>query len=154
MCLCLLIGGSLGEEYSWHRSAYSLVGRLLVLSNKWRRWQGDFLSSLILTLFLVIIGFNIFLENRDPIETITWLVIFGAFPFIGFIFYFLFGRNFRKERIFRKKYFLDKQSFVKISGEAEYNDRIKEMGENPQQLITLANRLGNSPISFTTETRV
>ena len=113
-----------------------------------------FYSSLILTLFLVIIGFNIFLENRDPIQTITWLVIFGAFPFIGFIFYFLFGRNFRKERIFRKKYFLDKQSFVKISGEAEYNERIKEMGENPQQLITLANRLGNSPISFTTETRV
>ncbi|MFE4129976.1 cardiolipin synthase [Peribacillus sp. YIM B13482] len=113
-----------------------------------------FYSSLIMTLFLVIIGSIIFLENRDPIQTITWLLMFGAFPFIGFIFYFLFGRNFRKERIFRKKYFLDKQSFVKISGEAEYNDRIKEMGENSQQLFTLANRLGNSPISFTTETRI
>lgn len=61
--------------------------------------------SLILTLFLVIIGFIIFLENRDPAHTIAWLVVFGAFPIIGFMFYFLFGRNFRKERIFRKKYF-------------------------------------------------
>ncbi|MGE7183268.1 cardiolipin synthase [Peribacillus sp. NPDC006672] len=112
-----------------------------------------FYSSLIMTLFLVIIGCIIFLENRDPIQTITWLLMFGAFPFIGFIFYFLFGRNFRKERIFRKKYFLDKQSFVKIR-EVEYKDRIKEMGENSQQLFTLANRLGNSPISFTTETRI
>ena len=133
---------------------------ILLLVSTWYFLLNDvdggliFYSSLILTLFLVIIGFNIFLENRDPIQTITWLVIFGAFPFIGFIFYFLFGRNFRKDRIFRKKYFLDKQSFVKISGEAEYNERIKEMGEHPQQLITLANRLGNSPISFTTETRI
>ncbi|CAH0318402.1 putative cardiolipin synthase YwiE [Peribacillus sp. Bi96] len=113
-----------------------------------------FYSSLILTLFLAITGFVIFLENRDPIQTITWLVVFCAFPFIGFIFYFLFGRNFRKERIFRKKYFLDKQRFVKMSGEAEHNDRMKEMDENSQQLFSLANRLGNSPISFTTETRI
>ncbi|MGW6384624.1 cardiolipin synthase [Peribacillus butanolivorans] len=111
--------------------------------------------SLILTLFLVIIGFIIFLENRDPAHTITWLVVFGAFPIIGFMFYFLFGRNFRKERIFRKKYFLDKQSFVKIDSEAELNYRkFKEMGEHPQRLFSLAQRLGNSPISFTTETRI
>ncbi|MGE7764130.1 cardiolipin synthase [Peribacillus sp. NPDC096540] len=111
--------------------------------------------SLILTLFLVIIGFIIFLENRDPARTITWLVVFGAFPIIGFMFYFLFGRNFRKERIFHKKYFLDKQSFVKIDSEAQlYNRKIKEMGEHPQKLFSLAQRLGNSPISFTTETRI
>lgn len=133
---------------------------ILLLVGTWYFLTNDvsggliFYSSLILTLLLVIIGFIIFLENRDPIQTITWLVIFGAFPFIGFLFYFLFGRNFRKERIFRKKYFLDKQRFVKLSGESEYNDRIKEMGENSQQLFTLANRLGNSPISFTTETRI
>ncbi|MGE7761048.1 cardiolipin synthase [Peribacillus sp. NPDC097895] len=113
-----------------------------------------FYSSLILTLFLAITGFVIFLENRDPIQTITWLVVFGAFPFIGLIFYFLFGRNFRKERIFRKKYFLDKQRFVKVSGELEHDDRMKEMDENSQLLFALANRLGNSPISFTTETRI
>ncbi|MFD9624700.1 cardiolipin synthase [Peribacillus muralis] len=113
-----------------------------------------FYSSLILTLFMTIIGFVIFLENRNPVQTIAWLVVFGAFPFVGCIFYFLFGRNYRKERIFHKKYFLDKQSFVKISGEAEHHERIKEMGGSSQQLFTLANRLGNSPISFTTETRV
>ncbi|MFB6800647.1 cardiolipin synthase [Peribacillus butanolivorans] len=111
--------------------------------------------SLILTLFLVIIGFIIFLENRDPAHTIAWLVVFGAFPIIGFMFYFLFGRNFRKDRIFRKKYFLDKQSFVKIDSEAELNYRkFKEMEEHPQKLFSLAQRLGNSPISFTTETRI
>ncbi|WP_285767574.1 cardiolipin synthase [Peribacillus sp. SI8-4] len=113
-----------------------------------------FYSSLILTTFLTIIGFVIFLENRNPVQTITWLVVFGAFPLIGCIFYFLFGRNYRKERIFRKKYFLDKQSFVRISGEAEHHERLKEMGESSKQLITLANRLGNSPISFSTESRI
>ncbi|MFC9596469.1 cardiolipin synthase [Peribacillus butanolivorans] len=134
---------------------------ILLLSSTWyfllKEVNGGLFGyfSLILTLFLVIIGFIIFLENRDPAHTIAWLVVFGAFPIIGFMFYFLFGRNFRKERIFRKKYFLDKQSFVKIDSEAELNYRkFKEMEEHPQKLFSLAQRLGNSPISFTTETRI
>ncbi|WP_325048700.1 cardiolipin synthase [Peribacillus glennii] len=111
--------------------------------------------SVLLSLSVIIIGIIIFLENRHPTQTLTWLVVFGAFPLVGFIFYFLFGRNFRKERMFRKKYFLDKEAFLKVNGEPDIsNERIMEMGEHQQKLFKLAQRIGNSPISFGTETQV
>ena len=111
--------------------------------------------SLLLTLSLMIIGFSIFLENRHPIQTISWIIIFGGFPIIGFIFYFLFGRNFRKERKFQRKYFLDKHDFLKSTDEAEYDIRKNNGVETRhQKLFSLTKKLGNSPISFATKTNV
>ncbi|WP_108670037.1 cardiolipin synthase [Peribacillus acanthi] len=140
------------------------VRLLLFVALLWGVWfffhdkvQGGLFGffSLILTLSAVIIGFVIFLENRHPTQTLTWLVVFGAFPLVGFIFYLLFGRNYRKEKMFRKKYFLDKQAFLKIDGERDISvDKLANMGEHQRKLITLAQRIGNSPISFATETKI
>jgi cardiolipin synthase A/B len=111
--------------------------------------------SILLTVSLIIIGIIIFLENRHPAQTLTWLVVFGAFPIVGFIFYFLFGRNYRKERMYRKKYFLDKEAFLKINGVPDDSEeRVQEMGMHQQKLFRLAQRIGNSPISFGTETKI
>lgn len=112
--------------------------------------------SLIISFSVVFIGFVIFLENRHPSQTLTWLVVLGSFPLVGFIFYLLFGRNYRKEKMFRKKYFLDKQAFLKVEGEIDpASDRkIKLMGDHQQKLFSLAQKLGNSPISFATKTEV
>ncbi|WP_251552491.1 cardiolipin synthase [Neobacillus muris] len=112
--------------------------------------------SVLITLSVMFIGFVIFLENRHPTQTITWLVVLGSFPLVGFIFYLLFGRNYRKERMFRKKYFLDKQAFLTVEGEADPRSEEKQrlMGEHQGKLFNLAQKLGNSPISFDTETKV
>ncbi|PLT30372.1 cardiolipin synthase [Peribacillus deserti] len=118
---------------------------------------GKFVSyfSLVLTLSLIIIGFVIFLENRQPVHTLTWLVVFGAFPLLGFFFYLLFGRNFKKEKMYRKKFFLDKQAFLKIEGERDVSEeRISSMGEHRQKMFRLAQKIGNSPISFASSTKV
>ncbi|WP_042356470.1 cardiolipin synthase [Bacillus rubiinfantis] len=114
-----------------------------------------FLSAMI-SLSVIFIGFVIFLENRHPSQTITWLVVLGSFPLVGFIFYLLFGRNYRKEKMFRKKYFLDKQAFLTVEGEEDPRGDEKRvlMGEHLGQLFTLAQKLGNSPISFDTATKV
>jgi len=111
--------------------------------------------SLIITFSVFFIGLVIFLENRHPTQTITWLVVLGSFPLLGFIFYLLFGRNYKKERIFRKKYFLDKQAFLTVEGEINELPAGRQGKYEGQQhkLVTLAQRLGNSPISFTTETK-
>ncbi|RFU63054.1 cardiolipin synthase [Bacillus sp. V59.32b] len=134
---------------------------VIILSGLWFLFRetsrGDILGffSIMLTLSLVIIGVIIFLENRHPAQTITWLVVFGAFPLFGFILYFLFGRNYRKEKMFRKKYFLDKEAYLKINGEPDgNNERMLEMGDHQQKLFKLAQRIGNSPISFGTETKI
>ncbi|MHC0036689.1 cardiolipin synthase [Pseudoneobacillus sp. C159] len=112
-------------------------------------------TSILMTLSVIFIGFVIFLENRHPAQTITWLVVLGSFPLVGFFFYLLFGRNYRKERIFRKKYFLDKQAFLKVEGETDpkSEEKIERMGDHQKRLFALAQRLGNSPISFGTYTK-
>ncbi|MDQ6596558.1 cardiolipin synthase [Bacillus salipaludis] len=112
--------------------------------------------SLFISLSVIFIGFVIFLENRHPTQTITWLVVLGGFPLVGFIFYLLFGRNYRKEKMFRKKYFLDKQAFLNVEGENDPRSREKLslMREHQGKLFSLAQKLGNSPISFDTSTKI
>src|SRR4051812_41884931 len=112
--------------------------------------------SLLITLTVIVIGFVIFLENRHPTQTLTWLVVLGGFPLVGFIFYLLFGRNYRKEKMYRKKYFLDKQAFLTVEGENDPRgeEKLSLMGEHQARLFTLAQKLGNSPISFDTSTKV
>lgn len=112
--------------------------------------------SVIMTLSVILIGFVIFLENRHPTQTITWLVVLGGFPLVGFIFYLLFGRNYRKERMFRKKYFLDKQAYLTVEGDRDPRgeEKRKLLREHQGRLFNLAQKLGHSPISFNTATKV
>lgn len=112
--------------------------------------------SIFMTLTVIFISFVIFLENRHPAQTLTWIVVLGGFPVVGFIFYLLFGRNHRKEKMFRRKYFLDKKAFSKIEGDTEKvnEKRMLEMEEDHRRLFALAQKLGNSPISFATSTKV
>lgn len=132
-----------------------LSGLLFYFKDQLESGIFGFLSVLI-TLSVIFIGFVIFFENRHPTQTITWLVVLGSFPLIGFIFYLLFGRNYRKERMFRKKYFLDKQAFLTVEGEDDLRsqEKLSLMGQHQGKLFRLAQKLGNSPISFDTSTKV
>ena len=48
--------------------------------------------SILISLTVMVIGFVIFLENRHPTQTLTWLIVLG-----GFIFYLFFGAKIRKQ---------------------------------------------------------
>ncbi|MCL6573193.1 MAG: cardiolipin synthase [Bacillus sp. (in: Bacteria)] len=134
-------------------SALSVL--LFIFKDQLRSGIFGFLSVL-MTLSVMFIGFVIFLENRHPSKTVTWLIVLGSFPLVGFIFYLLFGRNYRKEKMYRKKYFLDKQAFLTIEGEDDprSEEKLSLMGEHQGKLFTLAQKLGNSPISFDTSTEI
>ncbi len=109
--------------------------------------------SLVFTFSVIIIGFLIFIENRHPTQTLTWLVVLGAFPFLGFIFYLLFGRNYRKEKMYKKKYILDKETYNKYEpGPKDMNPEM--FGLYQEKHVQLAQRIGNSAISFSSETKV
>ncbi|KAB2337223.1 cardiolipin synthase [Cytobacillus depressus] len=112
--------------------------------------------SILMSLSVIFIAFVIFLENRHPAQTLTWIVVLGSFPLVGFIFYLLFGRNYRKEKMFRRKLIHDKQAFLRVEGEiAPLNkEKMKRLGDHQKKLFYLAQNLGNSPISFATQTRV
>ncbi|KOP81746.1 cardiolipin synthase [Cytobacillus solani] len=112
--------------------------------------------SLLMSMSVIFIAFVIFLENRHPAQTLTWLVVLGSFPLVGFIFYLLFGRNYKKEKMFRQKYILDKQAFLRFEGEHDLinEEKIKQLADHQRKLFYLAQNLGHSPISFATQTQV
>jgi cardiolipin synthase A/B len=133
-----------------------LLGIILLLFLTRNYWTGQWLGvlSILITISVVFIGLVISLENRHPTQTLTWLVVLGSFPVVGFFFYLLFGRNIRKRRLFEKKAKLDEQVLLRIQGEYDVEDEhMDQMGEHQRHLFRLAHRLGKSPISFATETQ-
>lgn len=45
----------------------------------------------------------IVLDNRNPVKTMSWILILMFIPIVGLVFYFFFGRSQRRERIIGKK---------------------------------------------------
>lgn len=120
-------------------------------------WEGWLLGllSILITFSVIFIGSVIFLENRRPTQTLTWLVVLGSFPLLGFFFYILFGRNYRKKKLFRQKALFDEETFLKFEGNIDHTeDKIGHMGDHQQLLFRLAHKLAKSPISFESETKV
>ncbi|MBP7497196.1 MAG: PLDc N-terminal domain-containing protein, partial [Bacteroidales bacterium] len=58
--------------------------------------------NIIYVLVIIFIIILLILENGSPTKTIAWILIFILLPLVGFILYFFFGRNFRKEKIFSR----------------------------------------------------
>lgn len=47
-------------------------------------------------------------ENRNPVKTLSWLLVILFVPVVGVIIYFFFGRNYRKQRIYSRKSMADR----------------------------------------------
>lgn len=58
----------------------------------------------VLYLFTVlIVAFNVVLENRNPVRTLAWVSVLLLLPFLGIVFYLYFGINYRKSKMFSMK---------------------------------------------------
>ncbi|MFC7393078.1 cardiolipin synthase [Scopulibacillus cellulosilyticus] len=128
---------------------------LLLFIKDWQKWVLGTLN-VGLSLTVILIGIVIFLENRQPSKTISWLMVLALFPIVGFILYIAFGQSYRKRRLFRKRTFLEDQQFNDIAASSrEINqDKRQLMGDHQQTLIHLAEEMGQYPVSFGTETKV
>jgi len=62
-----------------------------------------FAVSIVLMIIVVV------LENGSPANTLAWVLVLIFLPGLGFAFYLLFGRNWRKRRLFSKKGYADVQ---------------------------------------------
>lgn len=120
----------------------------------WESWLLAFFS-IIISISVFFIGIVIFLENRDPSKTITWLIVLAVFPVIGFFFYILFGRNYRKRKLFRKKAKeVAKFNYIEHYLPKPLDHYFEQVPQHQRRFFQLANTIGDSPISFQTETKV
>lgn len=68
--------------------------------------------SILFTVSAFLIGCVIFLENRHPSKTLTWLIVLGIFPVFGFFAYLLFGQNFRRKECSKRRRYLMNRRFT------------------------------------------
>ncbi|SHE31167.1 cardiolipin synthase [Clostridium fallax] len=77
------------------------------------------ISTTIFIINLILIGFVIFFERKQPSVTWAWVLILTFIPIIGFIIYIFFGQNLTHQKMFNKKIINDK-------GKEEYIKTLKE----------------------------
>ncbi|CAM4355087.1 cardiolipin synthase [Zobellia roscoffensis] len=68
---------------------------------------------------VIVLSFFILLKNKNPVKTLSFLFALAVLPFLGLIVYYFFGQDYRKSKIFEKKYFLDSQKIK------EWRDQFK-----------------------------
>lgn len=56
-----------------------------------------FLLTVIVTIVVVV------LDNRNPVKTLSWVLVLSFLPIVGLILYFFFGRDVRREKLISKR---------------------------------------------------
>ena len=118
------------------------------------------LKSVFAVLYLITvisICLMIVFENRNPVKTLSWLLIILFVPVIGVITYIFFGRNYRKQKIYTRKSIadsirladhVDRQMQVLPAVLSEESDAVRSkehlihlMLKNNRSILTLDNRI-------------
>jgi len=60
-------------------------------------------------------------ENRNPLKTLSWMLVILFVPVIGIIVYFFFGRNYRKQKIYTRKSMADS---ARLADNADHQVRL------------------------------
>ena len=84
-------------------------------------------------IWLILIFFNyviaisavitVVLKNINPTKTLSYIVVLVFFPFLGLLIYYLFGQEYRKDKIFSRKHVLNQSVIKSINDELELDKR-------------------------------
>ena len=61
-----------------------------------------FIGMAIAYVFVIILVVKTLLQNRNPITTLSWIMVLTLLPFMGLALYFLFGQRIRRRWIFKR----------------------------------------------------
>ena len=65
----------------------------------------------ILVVNVILAGFVVFFERRNPASSWAWLLVLLFIPVFGFLVYMIFGRNGKRERMFLEKAEYDREVY-------------------------------------------
>jgi cardiolipin synthase len=78
---------------------------------------GDIVSIILGISYAVSIVFSMVIvsQNRTPSKTLAYLLLFFSLPVLGLIIYFVAGENYRKNKLYKKKFLLDNAQFSRYA---------------------------------------
>lgn len=83
-------------------------------------------ATVVLMINVILAGIVVFFERRNPASTWAWLLVLFFIPGFGFIIYILFGRDGKRERVFRAKEKYDSEVYYKYIYNSKYKDKMWE----------------------------
>ena len=74
---------------------------MTILYDIWKAMPS--LVTILYFLTVITIAILIILENRNPVKTISWILVLVLLPFIGIVIYLFFGQEYRKTKMYSRK---------------------------------------------------
>jgi cardiolipin synthase A/B len=103
---------------------------------------------------IVVVIALIILENRSPEKTVSWIMILILVPVLGVIFYFFFGQDYRKKKIFSRKGLKSSERMMILEGKLlnQLRGNSPAQFENyPESSLGIMKMLFNNSKSIVTE---
>lgn len=112
-------------------------------------WYLLFIVNYILAISAVI---TIFFKRINPAKTLSYIIVLVFFPFLGVLVYYLFGQEYRKNKIFNRKHILNKSVVKSIHKELEFNkEEIKKVDNylnDKVKLVKLLHASDDEPLTL------
>ncbi|WP_452220458.1 cardiolipin synthase [Lacinutrix salivirga] len=94
---------------------------------------------------------TIFFKRINPTKTLSYIIVLVFFPFIGLLVYYLFGQEYRKNKIFSRKNVLNQSIIQKAKKELELSKSELESFDNEleskMKLVKLLHHSENTPLT-------
>lgn len=71
-------------------------------------------------LFVIVTIAVIIHDKREPVKALSWIIVISLLPVVGFVFYIVFGRNHRKQKLFSRKELRDLEQIDALSRQQIY----------------------------------
>lgn len=104
---------------------------MAILFDIWKSMPS--LVTILYFLTVVFIAILIILENRNPVKTISWILILVLLPFFGIVFYLFFGQEYRKTKMYSRKGLKDLEKLRNLT--------LEQLGNLPKDQFRISDRL-------------
>lgn len=119
--------------------------------------QDNYWIALLIINYVIAISavITVVLKNINPTKTLSYIIVLVFFPFFGLLVYYLFGQEYRKNKIFSRKHVLNQSIIKSINEELEFDkNQIREVDDfldRKLKLVKLLYSNKNSPLTLCNE---
>jgi len=109
------------------------------------------LAQIVYIILIIVVILRVIYDTRSSVKALAYILFIIFVPIIGVIFYFSFGINYRKRKLYTKKIIKDEQLRQNLRGRMNaYSQRVSDSGLVPKEydkLIAYIRGAGSSPLT-------
>ena len=110
-------------------------------------------------LLVIFAAFTVVTKNINPTKTVSYIIVLVFFPFFGLIVYYLFGQEYRKNKIFNRKHLLNQKMITDVSENLKADrEEIKELKDDllddKIKIVKLLHSSENSPLTTNNDVQI